>query len=327
MRSSRMTAHALVERGLPSTRRSHGQERRRRRGAGPPAARDPDDLGSPQRSPDRALRKPTSAGAPWTATSSSVWPASRPGRRCRNCSAATHWPSTTTTRRHWARASPGTRSSPRPNSPSTVGRAAVVDFFRVRFDRYGATVHLPACPGPARARGAHRARGTVVASAELATVDDTLVTSFRYDDDYAFDGGRWRFRSRAVRTLYAMPLRRARRRRAVLAGPQALARRAQPRPLNSPCAPTPTHDRPGDRRAGAELARTTCTADPPAAGVLRPRRRRPGLGPARRAVHARRHARLHPGRGAHGVRTAWTRSVPSSGTPTIPPLITSSTSS
>lgn len=93
-----------------------------------------------------------------------------------------------------------------PNSPSTVGRAAVVDFFRVRFVRYGATVHLPHVQ-VLHELAERTARGTVMASAELATGDDTIVTSFRYDDDYAFDGGRWRFRSRAVRTLYAMPLR------------------------------------------------------------------------------------------------------------------------
>ncbi|MGY1616131.1 nuclear transport factor 2 family protein [Geodermatophilus sp. SYSU D00691] len=93
-----------------------------------------------------------------------------------------------------------------PNSPPSVGRDAVVDFFRVRFDRYGATLHVPHFQVLHELTG-DRARGTVVARAELATADDTVVTVFRYEDEYARDGGRWRFRRRDVLTLYAMPLR------------------------------------------------------------------------------------------------------------------------
>ena len=93
-----------------------------------------------------------------------------------------------------------------PNSPSTVGRAVVVEFFRERFDRYGPTLHVPHFQ-VLHELGARAARGTVVAHAELATAGDTLVTVFRYEDGYAFDGERWRFSRREVRTLYAMPLR------------------------------------------------------------------------------------------------------------------------
>jgi len=93
-----------------------------------------------------------------------------------------------------------------PNSPATVGRDAVVDFFRVRFDRYGATLHVPLFQ-VLHELSEHGARGTVVARAELATADDTVVTVFRYEDHYARDSERWRFRRRDVRTLYAMPLR------------------------------------------------------------------------------------------------------------------------
>jgi len=93
-----------------------------------------------------------------------------------------------------------------PNSPPTVGRDAVVEFFRVRFGRYRATLHVPLFQ-VLHDLSEHDARGTVVARAELATADDTVVTAFRYEDGYALDGGRWRFRCRDVRTLYAMPLR------------------------------------------------------------------------------------------------------------------------
>jgi ketosteroid isomerase-like protein len=93
-----------------------------------------------------------------------------------------------------------------PNSPPTVGRDAVVEFFRVRFDRYGATLHVPLFQ-VLHHLSERDARGTVVAHAELATADDTLVTAFRYEDEYAREGERWRFRRRDVRTLYAMPLR------------------------------------------------------------------------------------------------------------------------
>jgi hypothetical protein len=93
-----------------------------------------------------------------------------------------------------------------PNSPPTVGRDAVVEFFRVRFDRYGATLHVPLFH-VLHELAEHDARGTVVARAELATADDTVVTAFRYEDEYEREGERWRFRRREVRSLYAMPLR------------------------------------------------------------------------------------------------------------------------
>lgn len=88
---------------------------------------------------------------------------------------------------------------------TSVGRAAVVDGFLARFTRTGATLHVP------RSQVLHRleatsASGTVLGYAELALAGQTVVTSFRYADEYAVEDGRWRFRSRQVRTLYAMPL-------------------------------------------------------------------------------------------------------------------------
>ncbi len=93
-----------------------------------------------------------------------------------------------------------------PNSGGSVGRDAVVAGFRERFDRFGPTLHVPRFQVLTRLDPT-TASGTVVGYAELATIDDTVVTSFRYDDEYAVEDGRWRFASRLVRTLYAMPLR------------------------------------------------------------------------------------------------------------------------
>jgi ketosteroid isomerase-like protein len=93
-----------------------------------------------------------------------------------------------------------------PNSPRSNGRAEIVRAFQERFARYGATVHVPHFQ-LLHEIGETSARGTVVGHAETATEDDTLVTAFRYEDEYAHDSGRWRFRSRHIRTIYAMPMR------------------------------------------------------------------------------------------------------------------------
>jgi len=91
------------------------------------------------------------------------------------------------------------------NSGGSVGRAAVVEGFRLRFDRDGPTLHVPQYQVLSRL-GTSTARGTVVGYAELARDGQTLVTSIRYDDEYAVEDGMWRFGSRQVHTLYAMPL-------------------------------------------------------------------------------------------------------------------------
>lgn len=93
-------------------------------------------------------------------------------------------------------------------SPNTTSssRAEILEAFRGRFARYGATRHVPHFQ-VLHELDSSTARGTVVGYAETATAEDTLVTAFRYDDDYVRDRDRWRFRRRDVRTLYAMPLR------------------------------------------------------------------------------------------------------------------------
>jgi len=53
-------------------------------------------------------------------------------------------------------------------------------------------------------RDDEHARGEVLGFSEQASGRHTVVTSFRYDDEYVRLDGRWRFASRQVRTLYAM---------------------------------------------------------------------------------------------------------------------------
>jgi hypothetical protein len=48
------------------------------------------------------------------------------------------------------------------------------------------------------------ARGQVLGFSEQASGQHTVITSFRYSDEYVRLDGRWRFASRQVRTLYAM---------------------------------------------------------------------------------------------------------------------------
>jgi SnoaL-like domain len=83
-----------------------------------------------------------------------------------------------------------------------VGREAIVANYRALGDLYPITLH------EARGfvldfTGDSRARGQVLGFSEQASARHTVITSFRYSDEYVRDG-RWRFASRQVRTLYAM---------------------------------------------------------------------------------------------------------------------------
>jgi hypothetical protein len=84
-----------------------------------------------------------------------------------------------------------------------VGREAIVANYRALGDAYPITLH--------EARGFTlefvddgHARGQVLGFSEQASGTHTVVTSFRYADEYVRLAGRWRFASRQVRTLYAM---------------------------------------------------------------------------------------------------------------------------
>ena len=84
-----------------------------------------------------------------------------------------------------------------------VGRDAIVANYRALGDLYPITLH--------EARGFvleflddDHVRGEVLGFSEQASGANTVVTSFRYADEYVRLDGRWRFASRQVRTLYAM---------------------------------------------------------------------------------------------------------------------------
>jgi uncharacterized protein (TIGR02246 family) len=84
-----------------------------------------------------------------------------------------------------------------------VGRAAIVANYRKLGELYPITVH--------EARGCvtdflgdDRARGDVVGFSEQANDEHSVITSFRYSDEYVRLDGRWLFSARQVRTLYAM---------------------------------------------------------------------------------------------------------------------------
>jgi SnoaL-like domain len=84
-----------------------------------------------------------------------------------------------------------------------VGREAIVANYRALGELYPITLH--------EARGFvldflddDHARGQVLGFSEQASAQHTVITSFRYSDEYVRLGGRWRFAARRVRTLYAM---------------------------------------------------------------------------------------------------------------------------
>jgi uncharacterized protein (TIGR02246 family) len=89
-----------------------------------------------------------------------------------------------------------------PGSTHT-GRAAIVANYRALGEVYRITLH--------EARGFvleflddEHARGEVLGFSEQASAQHTVITSFRYRDEYVRMDGRWRFAARQVRTLYAM---------------------------------------------------------------------------------------------------------------------------
>ncbi|RFU19130.1 nuclear transport factor 2 family protein [Geodermatophilus marinus] len=84
------------------------------------------------------------------------------------------------------------------------GRDAVVDYLARRLAASGPTAHSP--HAHVLDRGAPgEATGTVSMHAEQAIDGTAMVLAFRYSDAYRREEGRWRFRSRRLRFLYAVP--------------------------------------------------------------------------------------------------------------------------
>jgi uncharacterized protein (TIGR02246 family) len=84
-----------------------------------------------------------------------------------------------------------------------AGRDAIVANYRALGEVYPVTLH--------EARGFvleflddDHAAGDVLGFSEQASGQHTVITSFRYTDEYVRLDRRWRFASRQVRTLYAM---------------------------------------------------------------------------------------------------------------------------
>lgn len=87
----------------------------------------------------------------------------------------------------------------------TTGREALVSYYAGRLERYGPTYHVPHTQ-VVEFDGDERAHGVVLAHAELAIDGEAFAVAMRYYDEYAREDGRWRFRSRHLKSLYAMPL-------------------------------------------------------------------------------------------------------------------------
>lgn len=72
------------------------------------------------------------------------------------------------------------------------------------FDTYRTMLHTPH-PGVVRLHGDGTASGWSHGHAELATRRTLVLASFRYEDDYRCEDGRWRFARRSITFMYAVP--------------------------------------------------------------------------------------------------------------------------
>lgn len=86
---------------------------------------------------------------------------------------------------------------------SHVGRENIVAYYRARGELYPVSLH-EALGFVVHFADDEHARGQVQGFSEQASGQHTVITSFRYTDEYECLDGRWRFASREVRTLYAM---------------------------------------------------------------------------------------------------------------------------
>ena len=85
-----------------------------------------------------------------------------------------------------------------------VGRKAIMDFYRERGAAYGPTFHY-AHAWHFDFESDNAATGVVTAHAKLSVQGKTLWQGMRYLDRYQRTGGKWRFKARDVKYIYALP--------------------------------------------------------------------------------------------------------------------------
>jgi ketosteroid isomerase-like protein len=86
-----------------------------------------------------------------------------------------------------------------------TGREALHDFYLASMKKYDLTTHTNHAQVLEPVDVGH-AHGVVTGHAELVLSGALIVASYRYHDCYRQERGRWRFASRELRFLYAMPV-------------------------------------------------------------------------------------------------------------------------
>ncbi|MFD5812290.1 MULTISPECIES: nuclear transport factor 2 family protein [Rhodococcus] len=86
------------------------------------------------------------------------------------------------------------------------GREEIREFYVAAMDRYSLTLHSP--QSDQISVDGDRARGLLTGRAELALDGTLMMAAYRYSDEYARVDGRWLFRRRDLRFMYAVPFER-----------------------------------------------------------------------------------------------------------------------
>ena len=90
---------------------------------------------------------------------------------------------------------------------TTTGHADLRAFYRMMMERYRTTLHVPEAHvvelDPSDPDGAS---GVVTGHGELVLDATLMMAAYRYADTYRCTDGRWKFASRSLRFMYAMPI-------------------------------------------------------------------------------------------------------------------------
>lgn len=87
----------------------------------------------------------------------------------------------------------------------SVGRDAIIAYYKERTDEYVASYHYPHSH-EITFTGPDDAEGIACAHAELTIDGETVMVALRYHDDYRRVEGRWRFHERDTKLLYVLKL-------------------------------------------------------------------------------------------------------------------------